>query len=1011
MAEQLELQSLSRFNVNEGIEENATDVCRVSNADVFSIHQYAEFWTSVKKSMGGLQELSKASYFQLVPPNTQSFSRINYMPTSAAGEYGILQWPGIPPESLEKMSKEHVAIEMLVGLRVDDVLRYADVSEFPWRPGWQIKARTGIEIDSSIRREIKDATDFLINGGVGGTYNDPRLRDSLSRVDFSRFLAEITRSSLVFDGIAVWTEFDDFGKIVSFAPYPAQNIRLVANEPNANTSKQTNFLNLYANSTLTNLNSHNISRIPPFFAVAVDDTGNIIEKFTRYQLTWYVRNPRVDTYVNGYGFPEAEQGITLVNGFTNAIKFNADLFDKNAIPKGLLTIKGNFCYSEDTEVLTKRGWLTFDKVNVDTDEFATLNKENSHFEWQKAIDEKVWNPYRGKMYKITGRSLDMLITPEHKMLLQSKSVLYNGARSVKPEYKGKQSSLYNIMTADELYKKLTGRLPTVMKTNKDKISPSAKYSEYWQIPVTAEWEGTEVKEKVFTSVKSYNTITLSGDDYCALLGMYLSEGAISGSSAISISQKKNSKGWILFNELLTKMFDRTPYYDGYSFQIYNMSLRGHLRQFGANSLSRWIPDEIMNATPRQLQIFFDYLSLGDGYSRKHKGSRTSRLKGVRYQITTSSKRMRDQLQELAIKLGYSAGYSVSPAMKQHKFPVHTKPIAVGQDFIYEESYTNYAYYDTQEFYQVNLIGAHAHPFLIEPVEYEGYIGCVTVPNHTILVRRNGTTAFSMQTQRQFDALGRVWDNIQRGINNAWSLPALQLSEKGAVEVVSLEPLRKEPVYYANLVNLFAGALCVLYRIPVHRLGYKISGTERDSRPDTPKSIMEEDDIGLPVLLTHLEKLINVYLLKSNWPMLQFNFTGKSPKEDARLYEARMLSMSLKEKRRMLGDPAWIDLAESEEEKNVARWMDLAPVDPALAGIYQSIIAARAKEVTGGAGGGGMPGMEPKETPGARFTSKLDPAKSESYGHASGVRRDSAAEGEATKNPKLPTTNSTGSQKI
>lgn len=990
MAEQLELQSLSRFNVNEGIEENATDVCRVSNADVFSIHQYAEFWTSVKKSMGGLQELSKASYFQLVPPNTQSFSRINYMPTSAAGEYGILQWPGIPPESLEKMSKEHVAIEMLVGLRVDDVLRYADVSEFPWRPGWQIKARTGIEIDSSIRREIKDATDFLINGGVGGTYNDPRLRDSLSRVDFSRFLAEITRSSLVFDGIAVWTEFDDFGKIVSFAPYPAQNIRLVANEPNANTSKQTNFLNLYANSTLTNLNSHNISRIPPFFAVAVDDTGNIIEKFTRYQLTWYVRNPRVDTYVNGYGFPEAEQGITLVNGFTNAIKFNADLFDKNAIPKGLLTIKGNFCYSEDTEVLTKRGWLTFDKVNVDTDEFATLNKENSHFEWQKAIDEKVWEPYSDTMYQISSRSIDMLVTPNHWMLIVDR-------------YKNKNKlNSYRFIQAEELAKR------------------TAKHATRRAIPVTAIWEGVEIGQKIFEIKDRYKndsrsyTITMSGDDYCAFMGMYLSEGSVryvysqqnleEKARATVITQLQKSKGFVPYQDLLSKILGKEPIYNEKDFIISNTALSEYLSQFGRYAHSKTIPNDILNATPRQLKIFWDYFELGDGSAVDNNSGNNiqtlGKLNGKTHQIDTTSYTMAGQLQEVACKMGYSATM-VSDYKRVGKTSTFTD--SFGKTKVIES---------THPCFRVRLVSTPAHEFKIKKIEnYKGYIGCITVPNHIIYVRRNGKVGFGGQTQRQFDALGRVWDNIQRGINNAWSLPALQLSEKGAVEVVSLEPLRKEPVYYANLVNLFAGALCVLYRIPVHRLGYKISGTERDSRPDTPKSIMEEDDIGLPVLLTHLEKLINVYLLKSNWPMLQFNFTGKSPKEDARLYEARMLSMSLKEKRRMLGDPAWIDLAESEEEKNVARWMDLAPVDPALAGIYQSIIAARAKEVTGGAGGGGMPGMEPKETPGARFTSKLDPAKSESYGHASGVRRDSAAEGEATKNPKLPTTNSTGSQKI
>ena len=44
-----------------------------------------------------------------------------------------------------------------------------------------------------------------------------------------------------------------------------------------------------------------------------------------------------------------------------------------------------------------------------------------------------------------------------------------------------------------------------------------------------------------------------------------------------------------------------------------------------------------------------------------------------------------------------------------------------------------------------------------------------------------------------------------------------------------------------------GALSTVFRIPVHRLGYKISGTERDSRPDTPKSLQEDQDVGLPAI--------------------------------------------------------------------------------------------------------------------------------------------------------------------
>lgn len=254
------------------------------------------------------------------------------------------------------------------------------------------------------------------------------------------------------------------------------------------------------------------------------------------------------------------------------------------------------------------------------------------------------------------------------------------------------------------------------------------------------------------------------------------------------------------------------------------------------------------------------------------------------------------------------------------------------------------------------------------------------------------------TQRQFDALGRIWDNLQRGARTNWTLPAIQLSEKGEIEVINLEPLRKEPAYYANLVNLFMGALATVYRIPVHRLGYKISGTERDSRPDTPKALADDDDIGLPPLLGHIEELINDYLISSRWPHLRFFFTGKSTKEDARLYEAHMLSMTVDGRRRLIGLPSYEEELPNDADEDMmiaARWMGMAPLDVASVPIYQSIIAAFAKSGTfgipiptstgpgGGSGGGGK-----QDAPKAPMIPKKDPAKSEAHGHMSGVRRDS-----------------------
>jgi hypothetical protein len=89
-----------------------------------------------------------------------------------------------------------------------------------------------------------------------------------------------------------------------------------------------------------------------------------------------------------------------------------------------------------------------------------------------------------------------------------------------------------------------------------------------------------------------------------------------------------------------------------------------------------------------------------------------------------------------------------------------------------------------------------------------------------------------------------------------------------------------------------------------------------------------------------------------------------------------------DERRALNDQDPLEtLGKDEDEKQLCRLMGLAPVDPALLGAFQSLITVLfAPEPVAGEG-----------TPGARMGKKKDPARAEDHGHASGVRRDSAAE--------------------
>ncbi|HID60590.1 MAG TPA: ribonucleoside triphosphate reductase, partial [Hadesarchaea archaeon] len=97
------------------------------------------------------------------------------------------------------------------------------------------------------------------------------------------------------------------------------------------------------------------------------------------------------------------------------------------------TITPTFCYDEKTEVLTRDGWKWFKNVKP-SDEIATLNIETRELEYQKPIGIYKFR-YNGKMVHFKNRNIDLLVTPDHRMLVSSrrsknKKLYFKGAKDV-----------------------------------------------------------------------------------------------------------------------------------------------------------------------------------------------------------------------------------------------------------------------------------------------------------------------------------------------------------------------------------------------------------------------------------------------------------------------------------------------------------------------------------------------------------------------------------------------------
>src|SRR3990167_7171836 len=83
----------------------------------------------------------------------------------------------------------------------------------------------------------------------------------------------------------------------------------------------------------------------------------------------------------------------------------------NAVAIGL----GDYCYSPDTEFLTKQGWKRFHQWRPGM-KVLCFDIENKKSEYRNP--SKLWiNKYSGEMLNFKSRYFDILVTPNHKMVI------------------------------------------------------------------------------------------------------------------------------------------------------------------------------------------------------------------------------------------------------------------------------------------------------------------------------------------------------------------------------------------------------------------------------------------------------------------------------------------------------------------------------------------------------------------------------------------------------------------
>jgi len=396
------------------------------------------------------------------------------------------------------------------------------------------------------------------------------------------------------------------------------------------------------------------------------------------------------------------------------------------------------CYDEKTEILTEDGWKLFKDLKME-DKVFTLS-ENNRIELHQP-EQLFKYDYEGEMIKFKAKSLDLLVTPNHRMVVDKKykkkrtfveAKDFSPSRDLIPKkgiWLGKRQEYFE--------------LPPVVIFQGS--GPSSQFSDqeieyiremrrkgksFYQIgerfncnPVTIyniclnENYGNRQRVRI---KYEQPPLRIKMDDWLKFFGFWLAEGSTDNEKnakrhgyRVIITQINREK-----KEEIKKVLDKLPfnyYEEENNLIICNKQLWAYLRQFG-NKYTKFIPKEIKSLSKEQLKILFDWLVKGDGYIRKDTGQ-------INY--WTSSKKLADDLQEIILKLGWLATLKVNKEGKISE--MNGRKIVSGPLYTISVQKTNY--------YRLREKN-------IERVYYKGNVYCCQVKNHTLFVRRNGKVCWS-----------------------------------------------------------------------------------------------------------------------------------------------------------------------------------------------------------------------------------------------------------------------------
>jgi thymidylate synthase (FAD) len=372
------------------------------------------------------------------------------------------------------------------------------------------------------------------------------------------------------------------------------------------------------------------------------------------------------------------------------------------------------CYDDATDVLTSEGWKPWPSVTGE--EWFATRSIDGRLEYQPAL-RLVRKEYRGHMIGFKGTSVDLMVTPDHRVLAAP-------------------------MTTRE------GR-----SAPRFRLAPA--HSVLWRShrhTATARWEGESATDFWFDGER------IPPKPFLRLVGLFIGDGHLPKANHIQFNLRKQREIDFLLQAVKDAGFELKMW--GESFAI---PVGDEMRDFFAGCYSageKVIPNVLLHLAPTLLAELLAGLMASDGTTQLRPGQ------ADRQTYSTTSRRLADDVQVLALKLGRQA--SVRP---------HRRRPGDG-------------HYGRKDRWRVTIYSArNSRPALCRTREqadshmgvesYDGVIHCVEVPNSTLYVRRDGYPIWCGNTPFEHNAfrfhvrcpifVAREWFRHRVGSFNEFSM--------------------------------------------------------------------------------------------------------------------------------------------------------------------------------------------------------------------------------------------------